>query len=152
MAKKDFEKTLAQSQTAKRMTLAEWRSARVHELVLPSGLNVQIRDASMTDLMLTGKLPDSFLDMADKSSKEGKKTVDLKSIAQDGEDFRKMLDALLLLCMIEPRITDTASDETVTLAEIPSDDKMFIFNFLNREVETQVKSFRAGEVEPVAVV
>ncbi len=142
--------TLKQSEIAKKKSLSEWRASRLHETELPSGLGVTLRDVSMTDLLLTGKLPASFVDLAEASASSGN-TIDLKEVIKSGEDFRTMLDALVPLALVEPKIGAVADNDHITLEELPNDDKMFIFNFVNREVE-QIKSFREGSDEPVAVV
>lgn len=136
-------KQLEQSEQAKRKTLAQWRASRLHELELPSGLAVTLRDVTITDLMLTGKLPPAFVDMAEKSAKDGEGSMDLKELMQNATDFTTMLDALVTLALVEPKIGDTADDEHITLAEMPNDDKMFVFNWANREV-AQMTSFREG--------
>jgi len=150
MAKENLQ-ALKQSQAEKNRSLAEWRATRVHELDLPSGLTVVVRDVTMTDLLMTGKLPSSFMDMATDAAKSGQGAVDLKVMAQNGAEFRAMLDALAEIALVSPKIGNEAAFDTLTLDEMPTDDKMFIFNFVNREA-TQVKSFREGEVEPVAAV
>jgi len=110
---------------------------------LPSGLTVTVQDVSMTDLLLTGKLPPAFADFAEKANKEGNASIDLKELMANAADFTKMLDTLVVLALVEPKLGEFADDETITLAEIPSDDKMAIFNWVNREV-TQLTSFREG--------
>ncbi len=144
-------KDLEQSQHAKKLNLAEWRASRLHELILPSGLTVTVRDATMTDLLLTGKLPSSFVDLAEESAKNGQDGLDLKQLAKSGEEFRAMLDALVSIALVLPLIGDVADDAHITLDELPNDDKMAIFNFANREV-TALQSFREGQDEPLAAV
>lgn len=139
------------SESAKRLNLAEWRASRLHELVLPSGLAVTVRDVTMTDLLLTGKLPASFVDLADASAKSGSSGLDLKMLAEKGAEFKVMLDELVSIALVAPEIGSVSDDAHVTLAEIPNDDKMAIFNFVNREV-TALQSFREGQDEPVAAV
>jgi hypothetical protein len=80
-------KNLKQSETAKAQSLAEWRKSRLHELDLPSGLQATVRDVTMTDLLLTGKLPASFVDLAEESAKSGTAGLDLKQLAKNGEEF-----------------------------------------------------------------
>lgn len=75
MASKNLQR-LEQSQRAKRRSLAEWRASRLHELDLPSGLSVTVRDVTMTDLLLTGKLPPSFVDLAGNAA-SGEQALDL---------------------------------------------------------------------------
>jgi len=144
-------KQLKQSEEAKVFNLADWRKNRLHALTLPSGLQVQVRDVTLTDLMMTGKLPAAFVEMAEDANKQGANAVDMKKLVANGAEFRLMLDALAEIALVSPRIGAVADDEHVTLDELPNDDKMAIFNFVNREVE-QIKSFREGQSEPVAVV
>ena len=143
--------SLKQAENAKRMTLADWRASRLHELTLPSGLVATVRDMTMTDLLLTGKLPASFVEMADDAAKGGAAGLDLKQLAKNGEEFRIMLDALVSIALVVPLIGLQADSEHITLEELPNDDKMAIFNHVNREVAA-LQSFREGEDKPVAVV
>lgn len=138
--------SLKTSETAKRMNLAQWRASRLHELTLPSGLPATVRDVTMTDLLLTGKLPASFVDLAEDAAKSGGSGIDLKELTKNGEDFRAMLDALVSIALVAPEIGTVADGSHITLEELPNDDKMAIFNFVNREV-TALQSFREGKNE-----
>jgi hypothetical protein len=135
--------SLEQAEEAKRVTLAEWRANRLHELDLPSGLHVKVRDVTMTDLMMTGRLPDGIIDMAKTVSENGAQDVDLNLIAKNSGDFNQMLGLLVEICLVEPAIGPTADDEHILLSEIPADDRMAIFRFINREAE-QLSPFREG--------
>ena len=141
---------LEQSQTAKRANLAEWRSARTHELELPSGLTATVRDVDITDLALTGRIPNSLMDVfvsaAEQKSEADAEKMAGDAIAKNAADFGRMLDAVTRAAFVSPRIGDVADDETVTVDEIPMGDKLFLFNHLNREV-ARVRSFREGERE-----
>lgn len=144
-------KNLKQSIDAKRLNLAAWRASRLHEMDLPSGLPVTVRDVTMTDLLMTGKLPASFVDMAEDAASKGESGMDLKQLVKNGPEFAVMLDALVEIALVTPLIGAVADDSHITLAELPNDDKMAIFNFVNREV-TALQSFREGQNEPVAAV
>jgi hypothetical protein len=144
-------KRLQQSQQARRETLAQWRSSRLHELELPSGMKVWVKDVSMMDLMLTGKLPENIIEFADEAEKLGKVEIDLKKIVKSGTDFNLMLDTVVLAAVVEPPILEKGDDDHLGLDEINGDDKMAIFNWANREVE-QLRPFREGENQPVAAV
>lgn len=146
----DFKK-IKQSQKAKALSLADWRASRLHEMQLPSGLPAIVRDVTMTDLLLTGKLPASFVEMADEAAKSGSAGLDLKTLAQNGAEFKLMLDALVTIALVTPEIGTVADGSHITLEELPNDDKMAIFNHVNREV-TALQSFREGQDKPVAVV
>lgn len=141
---------LKQAQAARRQTLAQWRESQLHELSLPSGMTVFVRDVTMTDLMFTGKLPDAMLDMADEASKSNQPNIDLKKLARNGVEFKALMDALCILCVVEPPIAEKADDEHISIDELNADDKMAIFNWVNREVET-MRPFR-DETQPVASV
>ncbi len=147
---KEERNKIEQSKKAKAKNLAAWRESRMHEMDLPSGLPVTLRDVTMTDLLLTGKLPASFVDLAQDAAAKGD-SLDLKQLVEKGEDFRAMLDALVEIALVTPLIGAVADDSHITLAELPNDDKMAIFNFVNREV-TALQSFREGQSEPVAAV
>jgi len=142
---------LQQAQRARHETLAQFRSKQIQELGLPSGTTVFVKDVTMTDLMLTGKLPDVMLDIAQEASDGGKASMDLKQIAKNGQEFKALLDVLTRLCVVEPPIADVGDDEHLGIDEISGDDKMTIFNWANREVE-QIKPFREGENEPMAAL
>jgi len=151
IAMKEERKKIEQIENARSMNLAAWRKSRLHELDLPSGLRATLRDVTMTDLMLTGSLTDSFVDLAQDAAQKDAATLDLKAITKNAAEFRKMLDALVTLSLVEPKLGAVADDEHITLDEMPNDDKMAIFNFVNREV-TALQSFREGQAEPVAAV
>jgi hypothetical protein len=140
-----------QSQAAKALNLSEWRKSRLQEIILPSGLTVTVRDVSMTDLMFSGKLPDSMLDMAQGAAEQGAQDLDLKSLVKNGNDFNQLINELVKLCVIEPPIAEMPDDEHLGINELNGDDKMFIFNWANREVE-KLRPFRDGETEPPAAV
>ncbi len=147
----DEMKSMKQSKAARVANLAAWRKQRTHEITLPSGLMVLVRDVSMTDLLFTGKLPEAMLDMLQTAAEGNNANVDLKELFKNGEDMRVLVDQLTTLCLLEPLVADKADDSHITLDELSANDKMFIFNWANREVE-QVRSFREGEAEPVETV
>ena len=142
---------MKQAQQSKAEMLAQWRASRIHEETLPSGLEVKLRDVTMTDLMLTGKLSEPIIDMVKQVADSGEQNFDLKMLARNAADFNQMLNLLVEISMVEPRIGEVADDDHITLAELPTDDKMFVFNIVNREVQA-VRSFREGENEHVAAV
>jgi len=142
---------LKQAQQARREMLAQFRADQIKELALPSGTVVFVKDATMTDLMLTGKLPDMLLDIAEESASNGQASLDLRKVSKNGPEFKILLDMLTRLCVVEPPIADVGDDDHLGIDEITADDKMAIFNWAYREVE-QLKSFREGEIESVAAL
>lgn len=142
---------MQQAQASRREMLAQFRANRMQELTLPSGIQVWVRDVSMMDLMLTGRLPEAIMEFADEAGKAGQKQIDLKKIVKSGNDFNIMLNAVVQSCVVEPPIAEHGDEEHLGLDEINGDDKMAIFNWVNREVE-QLRPFREGEGEPVAAL
>jgi hypothetical protein len=140
--------SLKQSAQDKRVNLAEWRARRLQELDLPSGLHVKVRDVSLTDLALTGRIPNTLMDVIAQANGDEAKTQ--AAVMDNAAEFGKMLDVMTKACLVEPAIGDVADAEHILLEEIPSEDKLFLFNHLNREAE-QMRSFREGEAEPAQV-
>jgi hypothetical protein len=138
-----------QSQRDRRVELAEWRAKQLREVTLPSGLKVTLRSVTITDLALTGKLPESILAMANKADEGGKEAVDLMEISRNAGEFTAMLDLLIRLSLVEPALGDEPDEDHIALAEISSDDKMAIFNTINGGA-AELQPFREGEGEPAA--
>jgi hypothetical protein len=144
---------LNQSQAAQRMTLAEWRASRLHELTLPSGLTVKVRDVPLQDLAMMGKIPNALMEFMltnDKKQKDGASDAkpDLEMVAEmmqkNAPDFTIMLNEMVKFTMMEPKVADQADEEHLAVDELLFDDKMAIFNYQNREV-VRLQSFREGE-------
>lgn len=136
-------------------SLNDWRKSRLHELDLPSGLRVKLRDVDMTDLLMTGKLPASVLDMAqvaaDTTSEVDLESIGLEVMQKNAGDFMALLNGIAQAALVEPGIAETPDDEHITLDELPMSDKTAIMEFVNRGAE-QIRPFREGEDEPVAAV
>jgi hypothetical protein len=123
--------SVEQSKTARRENLAKWRANRKHELTLPSGLIVEVRDATMTDLVLAGTLPPALLAEVEKGASGGQ--ADLSRLAGT-PDFGKLVNELVKVCVVDPPIADQTDDEHIGLDELTGDDRMAIFTWANREV------------------
>jgi len=129
-----------QSQRARRENLAAWRASRNHELPLPSGLVVLVRDASIMDLVINGNVPQTLMSMiVDAAKTDG--AVDLSKFSGDN-GFGILVTEMTKICVVDPPIADFADDDHIRLDEISGADRMAIFQHANREVE-QVKSFRS---------
>ena len=142
---------MEQASAAKRMNLADWRKSRVHELTLPSGLAVQVRDVTMTDIALSGEMPNTLLDLFLDETEDITKLPEaqqVRKMLESGKEFAALLDLIASKCLVEPQIGETADEQHITLAELPQADKMEIFNWANREAAL-ARPFREGEAEPV---
>ena len=149
MSKNNGADHLKQSQHAKRVNLAEWRSRRLHELELPSGLPVMVRDVDMTDLVLTGAIPNTLIELLGDTDtqKLSEEEVGKKMLAENKSDFATLLTVIVKAALVEPAIGDTPDETHIMLDELSFADKMEIFNFINREASA-VRPFREGTAEP----
>ncbi len=145
----DIRARMEQAQRARAQTLAQYRAQRLHEMTLPkSGLTMYLRDASITDLMLLGKLPKSLLNLI-VAEGENSAAVDLSKLSGlDG--FGELVDGVVMACVVEPPIAETGDDDHLGIYEIPGDDRMTIFEWANREVAPLAAQFRPapGESDP----
>lgn len=146
----EFTTRLEQAQLARREMLAKFRAEKVREMPDPlpvSGMRVWVRDVTMMDLVLSGKLPEPLVDVIQDLQNKGQHEFDLKQIARNGKEFAMMVDGLVMIGVVEPPIAEVADDDHLGIHELPGDDRMAIYAYLNREVE-QIRSFR-NEGEPV---
>lgn len=145
-------KSLKQSEQAKRVTLAEWRARRLHELDLPSGLQVKVRDVDMTDLVLTGAIPNTLIDLlgSDETQKQSEAEIGKKMLGENKSDFATLMSVIVKAALVEPAIGDVPDETHIMLDELSFADKMEIFNFINRDANA-VRPFREGFTEPIAV-
>jgi hypothetical protein len=146
----DFKNRLERAKAMRRETIAKFRYEQVKEMPDPlpdSGLKVFLREASMMDLVFSGKLPEPLVDAIQSASKD-KQDVDLKSLARNGAEFSKMVEGLILMTVVEPPIAEKADDDHIGIAELSANDRMAIFNWLNRE-KNSLDSFRGGQDELV---
>lgn len=141
----DIRARMEQAKRARVQTLAQYRANLIHEMHLPqSGLTVYLRDASVTDLMLLGKLPQSLLNaIVAESEKDGKKSesVDLSQFA-NSDQFGSLVNGVVMACVVEPPVAEKGGEEHLGIDEIPGDDRMEIFNWANREVAPLTGKFR----------
>ena len=145
---------MEQARLARREMLAMFRENSYHEITLQtSGLTVFVRDASVTDLMLLGRLPQSLLGIltAEVDKAQGGQVqagVDLNQFAGSA-DFGALVDGVVRACMVEPPVADVADDEHLGINEISAADRMQIFTWANREVAQNADTFRKTGNEPV---
>lgn len=136
---------MEQAQRARVQTLAQFRAKLIHEMTLPqSGLTVYLRDASITDLMLLGKLPQSLLNtIIAESEKDGQKneSIDLAQFS-NSDQFGALVNGVVMACVVEPPVAEKGDDEHLGIDEIPGDDRMKIFEWANREVTPLADKFR----------
>lgn len=150
----DFTNRLKQAEAARRERIASFRFEQVKEFPGPlpvSGLQIFVRNVTMMDLIFTGMLPEPLLDVINDMQDKGAEEVDLKKIARNGAEFNAMVNALVILAVVEPPIAEKGDEDHIGIDEMNGDDKMAIFSWVNREVKS-MRSFRDEQTPPVAVV
>jgi hypothetical protein len=120
--------------------LAAWRAGRTETLILPSGLTVTVRRVTLLDLASSGQVPMPLMGMVDRLINEGRAAdLDMAQLPQ----FIGLIDATITLALIDPPVADAPDDEHLGINELPTMDKIAIFNWLNAPAE-QLAPFRAG--------
>lgn len=139
---------MEQAKRARTETLAQYRAGQYQEKTLKqSGLTVFVRDASITDLMLLGKLPQTLISAIVDETEGKDESVDLSKFA--GSDmFGALVNGVVRVCVVEPPIDDKPGDDCLGIEEIPGDDRMQIFEWANREVAPVAKKFREKSGKP----
>jgi hypothetical protein len=140
---------LEQSQKARRTNLAEWWGKQFTELDLPSGLHVVVRDVDIEDLLTSGNLPNTLMEVLPELQGMDEKEAGTKMMQEHPEAFSELLNGIARSCLVEPRIgNETNGIDTISLNDLRGKDKMFLFQWANREAK-QVRPFREEEDEPV---
>lgn len=140
---------LEQSQRASEDNLAEWRAKRLHKETLPSGLKVELRDVDLPSIMMEGGIPNTLIETI--TSEDFQKLSEEEATSkmmENGTDFTSMMKAIVKAALVKPAIGETADDKHLLYGELTFEDKIFIFNRMNREA-AQMTSFREGESEPI---
>jgi len=133
---------MEQAKGARDQTLAQYRAKLIHEMQLKqSGLTVFVRDASVTDLMLLGKLPQSLLNVVVEEAEGDNEAVDLSKLA-GSDQFGALVNGVVMACVVEPPIAEKPGPDCLGIDEIPGDDRMQIFEWANREVGQVATQFR----------
>jgi len=139
---------LKQSEADVRKMLAEWRSNGTHEVQLPlSGRILQVRDVGVIDLALTGKIPNTMLDLV-QQMKSGKLN-EADMLKENAAEFSGLLNDVFKAAVVSPPVADIADDDHISVDEFVFGDKMALFNWVNREA-TILRPFRKESDEPVA--
>jgi hypothetical protein len=148
----EFKNRLERAKAQRRENIAKFRAEHVKEMPDPlpdSGLRIFLRDASMMDLVFSGRLPEALLDVFKEMTDSGGKDFDLKAMARNGAEFSQMVDGLVMAAVIEPPIAEKGDDDHLGINELSADDRMAIFEWLNRE-KNDLHSFRGEQDEPVS--
>ena len=140
---------MKQSQAAKRTNLADWWASQFTELDLPSGLHVVVRDVDLEDLIASGSIPNTLMTIFPELQGMSEEEAAKKMLEEHPQSFAEFLNSIVMACLVEPVVGDaTDGISTIALKDIRGKEKMFLFNWVNREAK-QVQRFREGDLEPV---
>jgi hypothetical protein len=131
------------------LSLRKWRQQRLHDETLPSGLPVLLRDVDLASIFIDGHIPNTLIDLAISGELQNmtEEEAGKKLLEGDTGDFNMLLRQVVKAALVEPAIGEKADDLHILFEELSFEDKMFIFNFANREAD-QIRPFREGETEP----
>lgn len=142
--------SMKQAQQARAQNLKKWREQRLHEETLPSGLEVVLRDVDLASVFIEGDIPNTLITLitGDEFQQMKQEEAGKKLVSEHKTDFDVLMKHIITAALVEPLIGAEPDDEHILYGELTLEDKMFIFNFANREAD-QVRSFREGTAEPV---
>lgn len=122
--------------------LAAWRAAQLHEVVLPSGLTVQLKRASLEDLVIGGGIPDTLSSLVGELM-EGN---EFKMGANKLNEMIGIFNVVVRACMVNPPVADRPSDTHIGIDEISFADKQAIFDWANGDAKA-LRPFRGERKE-----
>jgi hypothetical protein len=149
MSKNNGLDSLKQAQQARAASLSKWRASRMHEETLPSGLEVLLRDVDIMNVVIDGNIPNTLIDVIGGEGFQSlsEEEIGKKMLEEHKGDFNALMRQLITASLVEPAIGETADDKHILYGELSFEDKMHIFNFLNRDSQA-VRSFRDKSAKP----
>lgn len=127
--------------------LAAIRAARLPvRVVLNDGTTVLVRRVRLKDLVIEGAIPLTLVDEMAAQKGARKKGSNLEEMKK----LMPLLDAVALAAVVDPPIAREADEDHLGLGELSPDEKMLIFDEVNRAAE-ELRPFRgqpAGDADP----
>lgn len=109
-------------------SLAAWKKAKFHNILLPSGVRVEIQIPDLAALIAAGEIPQNLLDAALEAAGESgrkRKQPDKEFYERESE----FTDRLVQIAVTKPKLTD---DE---VKDIPFEDKVLISEIATRRID-----------------
>jgi hypothetical protein len=126
----------------------QWRALHDEgeEVDFPSGLVARIRPAALTQLFLSGKIPDSLLRaVARLTHQEGLESAvgpDLDIVRANITEVAELLEILSLECFLEPRcVRSNPGKGEITVKHLSFEDQEFLLRYSQAPART-VRTFR----------
>lgn len=111
------------AEEVKTVTAAGWKKAAVHNVLLPSGVRVEIKIPDLPSLIETGQFPQHLLDAAIGLAAKGDSGI---ATREDVVKQREFTDKVVELTVVNPKLS--AED----IAEIPFEDKEMLVALATR--------------------
>lgn len=123
----------------KAVSLAAWKKAKTHTITLPSAAVVDIEIPDLPNLIKTGTLPNSLIDVAI-SAAQGRK-ITKEDILEQADFYNQLVS----LTVVDPKVTS----EEVAAGGIPYEDKEMIVEFATRQRDFDAVGHQPGGLETV---
>jgi len=129
------------------MNLQEWRE-RGEDVVLPSGLEMQLRPVNVLDLAMSGKIPAPLMEKLQPLVSDGGKELEMS--LEVFTDLAPALNELAKLAAVEPKVADEPGENYLGVEEMPAMDRLFIFKWAHEAAGgAGLAKFRPGQEQPV---
>lgn len=109
-------------------SVAAWKKAKLHEVVLPSSYKVTIKIPDLSSMIETGQLPQTLLDTAVKAAK-GEITAEQEQTPEMAAKEREFKELVCVAALVEPKIT------VADVGDLPVEDLDMIVEFACRQRE-----------------
>jgi hypothetical protein len=132
---------------------AAWRKARKDTVTCPSGAKVLIQRLSLTNMLLTGRVPEALAAEYLQSSRdyaERKKARGDEEPATAGEmlDLAAVSATVLVAAMESPRVVIEGADDArneINIDDVPADDRAFLASYAISAADSVPVEMEGGE-------
>lgn len=121
-----------------KVSKADWKKAAVHNVLLPSGVRVDVKVIDLPRLVETGQFPQHLLDVALKEASGGEKTTPSIELIQQQREFT---DLIVRMAVVEPALDPEDMDE------VPFEDKAMILDIATRQRDYDAEGAHIGGLD-----
>jgi hypothetical protein len=122
-------------------TLSQWKKAKVHDVILPSGVEVKITLPDIPALIETGHLPQNFLDAALAAIKVAQSEEDHTPTPEELAEQRKFTNKMISMTVVDPKLREE------DVEELPVQDRQMIMEFAMRQRDMDAAIRNIGGLE-----
>lgn len=134
------------------MQAAAWRNNGTVAHTFRSGRTARIRVVGTDFFLKAGRVPDTLTPMVAKLFREGGDIFrDVVQEVEAAQEFSQFLDVMTQAMFVEPRVTETATEDTLGLDDVFHDEKLELWNIMMLP-SAKVRSFREEQNDAVGDV